>query len=109
MSRDVNTWFCDESGCSESIELESYPTGWLTRATDRGWYQVGHGFMNHRCPIHAPPWRAFDIANRAHEKAREVEWDRARDAFEIAWLEAYEVDHPAPKMPGGRRMIKVGK
>ena len=91
MSRDGNAITCNEPDCE-------------ARATDaEGWYTLARGFMNHRCPTHAPPWRAFDIANRAHEKAREVEWDRARDAFELAWLEAYEAEHPAPKMPGSLR------
>ena len=103
MSRDGNVWTCDEPGCTARIELEPSPTGWITRAIERGWYQVGVGFMNHRCPEHAPPWQAYDIAERAYGKAQAVEWDRARDAFELAWIEAYEAEHPAPTMPGRLR------
>lgn len=102
MSRARNAWVCDEPGCVSWIELEPSPTGWFTRAEERGWYKVGHGFMNHRCPAHAGPWRAYDIAVRDYEKAREVEWDRARDAFEIEWADRYEAANPPPKMPGVR-------
>jgi hypothetical protein len=102
MSRDGNAWTCDEPGCTARVVFQPDEM-MIARFQAHGWYQVGAGFMNHRCPEHAPPWQAYDIAERAYGKAQAVEWDRARDAFELAWNEAYEAKHPAPKMPGRLR------
>lgn len=97
--REQNNWHCDETGCTAVIALTPSPEGWLANALAAGWYQCREGFMVHRCPDHAPAWRAYDQERAAYDKRRDTVYVADLEAFEAQWWASYAAANPEPLPP----------